>query len=147
METVTIGCRLPQGLVLEVGYTTTIKVGNGTVPQLNRGENYARFELLGTNAQFRKTRIRMPASMSPEPYINRNVPKVVWDEWERTHRGSWLLKSGNLFVVAHADEAASVDAQVIDSVAKPLILSPLDPSKKVKVPGAGDIETAKFDSE
>lgn len=139
-ETILIGCRLPQGYVLEIGLITTMKQGNGTIPFLQKTDGYERFEVVGTNANYRRTRLRLPSSLNAEPHINK-VPRAVWEQWKKEHPKSWVLSSGNLFEIP---DAGSVEAATIDAQAGPAILQPIDPSKALKV-GSDKVETAKFD--
>lgn len=133
METVTIGCRLPNGYVLEVGYSVVAAASDGrSMTQVTRGSNYARHVLRGTHmhtAELRRAKIQTPAVLAPEPFINRNVPKALWDEWMKTHSKDWVIRSGNIFEVKDAKNAANVQAAVMDSMASPAVLAPLDPSK------------------
>lgn len=144
-ETVSIGCRLPTGIILEVGLQTTVKGGpsNRSIEQIKRLDNYARVHLGGTNqhsAPARKMGILMPSVVAPEPFITRNVSKALWEEWKRKHPGSWLLRSNNIFEVK---DEKSIRAQIIDSMATPAPLAPMDPTKALTV-GGDKVETAQF---
>jgi len=148
METVTIGCRLPNGIVLEVGLETTARGGpqNGLVTRIRKTEAYRRYVLKGhhehNRALFRQG-IRLPATLKPEPFINRNVPKDLWDQWNKEHPASWLVSSGAIFVISNKDEG-SVKAAAIDASAKsPQPLAPIDPTKPLRI-GEDTIETADF---
>jgi hypothetical protein len=99
--------------------------------------------LLGTNAPFRKTRLRMPATLSPEPYLNAGVPKDVWEQWKKEHPNSWAVKQGHIFEVKNSSPDEN-RAAVLDSMSRPLALAPLDPYGTLKV-GADKIEKANFD--
>lgn len=110
-ETVMIGCRLPHGLKLEVGYKITRKGADGKVfANYEQQDNYATFVLKGTNEHVQGARaqgIQLPAVGNPEPYINRNVPKDLWEQWMKEHPRSWYLKSGNIFAVPNSEEASA----------------------------------------
>ena len=139
-ETITIGCRLPNGLTIEVGYTTTQRGAGGT-PYVAyiKGADYQKFTLKGTNQHLHirgpngKVLATLPSARDREPYINVGVPKDLWDRWSKEHQDSWLLKSGQLFVVPKpADTKAVVaDAKATSSA----IFEPLDPSKPFRVAG------------
>lgn len=137
---VLVGCRLPQGYVIEVGLATTMKQGNGTIPFVQKGEDYERFEIIGTNANYRRTRLRLPASLNAEPHVNK-VPAKIWERWKKDHLRSWVLQSQNLFEIP---DAASIEAAKLDAQAAPAVLQPIDPSKPLKV-GNDKVEPAKFD--
>lgn len=149
METVTIGCRLPNGYTIEVGLKVTERAGNGSVTQLMKTENYKRVSLRGTrehNREMFRRGFRPPAQLAAEPFINQNVPKDVWDAWVKDHKSNWVLTSGNIFEVKDGKNSANVDAAIIDAAARPRILEPVDPSKAIKV-GASIVEVAEFHEE
>lgn len=130
-ETVMIGCRLPHGLKLEVGYKTTRKGPEGkTFMNYERLDSYATFVLKGTNEHMQSARssgILLPAAGAPEPFINKNVPKDLWTQWVKEQGGerSWFLKSGNLFVVANKEDA-SAKAMTIDLMTTQAPFAPLN---------------------
>jgi len=148
-ETVTVGCRLPLGLVLEVGLQRTIKSGpqNRPVAQVKRTEKYRTFQLRGTRAhttEMRRQGIAVPSTLNPQPFINKDVPKVVWDQWKAENADSNILKRGEIFEVKGGGED-NAKAAALDALAKsPTPLTPLDRSKVVTV-GSDKVETAKFD--
>jgi hypothetical protein len=147
-EVVTIGCKLPAGLVLEVGLQTQEKNSEGKwVASVKRLENYARFIIRGWNhhsAEMRKQLIEtkavagVPHGMNTRPFLNRNVPKSLWEEWKATHRGSWLLKNEILFEVAAGDEASAA-LRVAEGDKTPKIFEPIDSTKTI-VPGVKPLE-------
>lgn len=149
VSTVTIGCRLPKGILLEVGLQTTAKVTGpsgvtGLVAQVKKTDRYQRQMIKGThhhNAALFRQGIRPPSVLAPEPFYNFNIPKDFWDEWVRTHPDSWLLKSRNLFKLEGDARAATIDA-----MARKAPLAPLDPSKPLTV-GNDKVETADFKDE
>ena len=127
-ETVIIGCRLPNGLILEVGLQTMAKVDGKLVAQVKRLDNYQRIALKGWNehsAEMRRNEIQVPAAMNTRPYLNRGVSKAAWEEWKATHKGSWLLKNGVLF---EAKTEAEAQEKSLDISKEKLILAPLDKS-------------------
>ena len=133
-ETVSIGCKLPNGYVLEVDYKVTERVGNGSVTMLSRGEKYQRIQLGGTHehtAAARRQGIQLPSILNPQPYVTK-VPKDFWEAWVKAHPRAWVLRSGNIFVMPTGDEA-SAKAALMDANARPSILQPMDPSKPMKV--------------
>jgi hypothetical protein len=143
-EMIQIGCRLPQGYTLEIGLQTTVKdtVSGRPITNVQRTESYQRVVLVGTNANFRKTRLRLPSTLNPEPHVN-TIPKALWDQWKAEHPKAWVIRSGNLFELPKGQ--ASIDAALLDMRAKPNAFAPLDPTKKTKVgPEGQEVETANF---
>lgn len=142
-ETVTIGCKLPAGLVLEVGLQTVEKDGRGGLATaVKHLDTYQRYVIRGWNhhsADMRKQLLEVkssagvPHGMSTKPFLNRGVPKDLWDQWKAEHPDSWLLKNEVLFEVASRDEAGAA-LRVAESDKTPKVFEPLDPSKTV-VPG------------
>lgn len=135
-ETVTVACRLPHGLLLEVGFTKErVTLSNGqVVTRMNRSENYRTYELKGPNFPLQgalRAGMIVPAKRNPHPYINRGVPKDVWDEWVKNNRNYFALKNGD--VVELKEGEANAKAATIDMMAKPIILAPLDPKAKGKI--------------
>lgn len=142
-EIVTIGCKLPAGLVLEVGLQTVEKIpGGGLSTAVKRLDNYQRFVIRGWNhhsAPMRKQLLDakssagVPHGTNTLPYLNRGVPKDLWEQWKAEHPDSWLLKNEILFEVAAKDEAGAA-LRVAEGASTPKVFEPLDPSKTV-VPG------------
>ena len=147
-ETVMIGCKLPAGLVLEVGLQTQEKNSEGKlVAAVKRLENYARFVIRGWNHHsydMRKQLIEtksssgVPHGMNTRPFINRNVPKALWEQWKAAHKGSWLLKNEILFEVKAGDEASAA-LRVAEGDKTPKVFEPLDSTKTI-VPGVKPLE-------
>lgn len=143
---VIIGCRLPNGITLEVGYSTTIPGPNnrpgGTLYQVH--DDYARIHIRGTREHTRELRRRgmqVPSVANPEPVFTR-VSKDYWERWRKEHRRSWFITSGNLFESAEPEDerkAAAMDAQSRG----PAILQPMDPSKALNV-DENKVEVADF---
>lgn len=151
METVTIGCRFPNGYVLEVGLQTTTKTPKGgLMPMLARTADYKRVVLKGTHAhteEMRKNRIQTPAMLNAAPYINHGVPKDVWEQWNKEHPNNWAVRSGNIFEVKAAQDPKNVKAAVADSMQRQAILQPLDQTKKQAFGPNGEVvETAVRDA-
>lgn len=138
-EFVTVGCRLPAGLTIEVGYTASVKAQGRGAPfaRYTKGTDYASFTLKGTNAALlvrdpstRKIVTTLPARRNAQPYINQ-VPKEIWDRWCKEHPNSWYLTTGQLFVVAKNDPV-EIEATAVDATQKQApIFQPMDPSAVV----------------
>jgi hypothetical protein len=149
IETVTIGCKLPAGLVLEIDYQQMVPEGKDgkLVPVNRRGDNYARYIIRGWNhhtAEQRKQLLEnkstagVPHGMNTRPYLNRNVPKALWDQWKADHKTSWLLKNGLLFEVKSGDEISAA-LRVKEAEKTPTVFEPIDSTKTV-VPGVKPLE-------
>lgn len=140
-EVVSVGCRLPNGYVLEVGFKVSHR-GRGGAPfaMYVKGEDYAKFTLRGTNQHLiirdvatRKPIGTLPNAMNREPYINDNVPKALWERWVKDNAKNWALKSGQIFLVPKND-ADTVRAAGMDAKAKsPAILEPLSQTATMKL--------------
>ena len=142
-EMVTVGCRLPSGITLEVGYTASVRGGNGRQPYARyvKGPKYQSVTLKGSNQhlivrdQSRKVVALLPGRQNAEPFINQ-VPKDFWDQWCKEHSTSWLLTQKQLYVVAKNDgteiAAATMDAQA----ASKAIFQPMDPNEVIDLDGA-----------
>lgn len=139
-EFVTVGCRLPNGMTLEVGFSTTARnAGGAPFARYRQHADYQAVTLKGTGQHLfvrhpatRKVITTLPSQREAEPWLNQ-VPKDFWDRWSKEHADSWLLKSGQLFVIPKPDaatiKAASADAQATS----PAVFQPLDPSQPFKV--------------
>lgn len=144
-EMTKIGCRLPNGYVLEVGLQTTVRGGpkDGLISLVKKRGDYQRRVLHGThahNAKLLLRGIRLPSELNPEPFIN-NVPKDLWERWKKEHANAAVLKTGQLFEVA---DPKDVKAVILDVMASPTPLAPMDPSKIFKHDD-NKVETADFD--
>jgi len=149
-ETVSIGCRLPNGIRLEVGVKAS-HVGNGGAPfaMVVKGDDYEQVLLRGTNQHLIvRDQRRAPVAVLPnqrerEPYINHNISKAFWDRWCKENAKSWHLTSGQLFVVKN--NPSEIKAAAIDAAAKskPLFQA-LDPKEVMKLE---NVEIAKREDE
>jgi hypothetical protein len=139
-DTVSIGCRLPNGLKLEVGYQTSHQ-GAGGAPfvMYRKSADYATFTLKGRNQHLLvrnpvgKIVTTLASQIGLEPVITHGVPADLWQRWSKEHADSWLLKSGQIFVLPKTD-AATVKAVTTDAKAiSPNILEPLNPKEVMKI--------------
>jgi hypothetical protein len=144
-EMIRIGCRIPNGIKLEVGYTATFMnpLNNRPVARYERQANYKALHIAGTRLHTREMRrqgIAVPAMPNPKPAFTE-VPKDFWDAWKAAHVGSTLISSGMLFE-AKGDKN-NAQAAAVDAMAKsPGVFEPMDPKKTVKV---GDAEVTMAD--
>lgn len=139
-EVVSVGCRLPNGLKLEVGFKVNERGDRGApFAMVRKLDSYASFTLRGTNQslivrdQTRKPVTVLPNPKTREAYINPNVPKELWERWAKDNAKSWHLTSGQIFLVPKND-ASTVKAVSLDAAAKSApLFQPLDPAEKMKL--------------
>jgi hypothetical protein len=96
---VTIACKLPHGLLIEVG-----------TPGL---ENYHRYELNGTYTGSRKGK---PQSLVIDGYAFTSIPEDAWIEWSKNHRGAQYLKNRAVYCessIEGAQAAALTDGSLV----------------------------------
>ena len=126
-ETVIIGCRLPNGLILEVGLYERVTDSNGRqATQIRKLANYQKIVLKGWNAhseEMRRNEIQVPAGMNTKPFLNRGVSKAAWEEWKKKHPDSWLIKNG---ILLEAKNEADAQVKSLDVAKEPLVLAPLN---------------------
>jgi len=119
MASVWIGCKLPNGLMMEI-----VQPGNGLMP----APQGKRVMLKGANS--------MRATVKDNPIIGKyavtEVDESFWDEWLKRHKDFLFIKNGAIFV-----EKSMKDAQAhakADMKAK-TGLEPLNPEKDERVKG------------
>jgi len=143
-EMVTIGCKLPHGLILELGYEVVKKDGDGPnardYTSVQKMANYARVQIRGSShadgsRKAYATGLFLPAQLAPSVGITQ-VSKDFWDAWKKAHPQMVKRLAGQLF--EYKDEAG-VRAQGVDAVKVPTSFEPADPTK-LKTPGV-----VKFD--
>lgn len=100
---VVVGCKLPNGLICELG-----KPGD---------DNYTRVVLNGANA-----------SQVAGGFGLTSVSKAFWESWRDKHKRLDFVRKGLVFM--HTDMASAVD-HAKDSAGLRSGLEPLDPFKKV----------------
>jgi hypothetical protein len=77
-----------------------------------------------------KSSAGVPHGMNTRPFINRGVPKALWEEWKKKHANSWLLKNKLLFEVKEGDHA-SAGVLIAESDKTPKVFEPVDSSKTI----------------
>lgn len=145
METIEIGCRLPAGYTLEIGLQTTIQANNRPVTQVQRKPDYRRVVLKGTHshtASMRKQKIQIPSIQAPQPAFT-TVEVAFWERWKKEHVGNNVLRNGNIFEVKNAGDKSAI---VLDVMARPQVLAPIDPDKIYRTDG-NKIEKADFNED
>ena len=124
---ISVGCKLPQGLIIEVGYS----VEHGNFVQ---GEHYKRVVLAGANQHSIVTgALRTPSPAQLRPGITNNVDEAVFDEWLAKHKDTNIVKNGLVFKAKNAGEAT---ARANDLMQKPTGMEAVDPTKH---PGVGKL--------
>lgn len=109
----TIGCKLPNGLICELG-----KFGE---------ENYRRHEIVGAN----------DARVIGGYGLTENVPADFWNAWVAKHKNAPYMKKGLVFAVG--DTASAVDLAK-DFAEKKTGMERLDPYKDVARITKGEAE-------
>lgn len=133
MDLITIGCKLPHGLWLEVGIEHAPGVWGSSV----RGPKYVRVLLNGTHAEFQKKAptIQPVATLNPEPGLTQ-IPKNVWEDWiaspTKSSPGGMgfnhpARKNNLIFVVPDTKEDAVAVLQAMEKLRTGF--EPLDPDK------------------
>jgi hypothetical protein len=123
---VTIGCKMPHGLTLEVGLE---QLPQGIWGAPIQGKKYRKATLNGTHAEFMKRNptIQPVATLNPEPGLTQ-IPEDFWEEWckgqGKTHPARL---TGVIFVVPDVKEEA--DAVLYDAQSLKSGFEPLDPDK------------------
>lgn len=141
-EMIQVGCRLPNGYVLEVGFTVNSEgKGRGGAPfaMYRKDKSYRTVTLKGLN---QRSLIRDPATNKPfavapaqidrEPFIN-TIPKDLWDRWIKDNAEQWVVVTGQIFVIPRGDGTA-LKAVTLDARSKgPNIFEPIDQSAAMKI--------------
>lgn len=135
-----IGCKLPNGLRLEIGQTVAEKNHEGKlITQVRKEDNYQSFTLRGWNHHNKNPLLQLPHGMDQSPYLNHGVPREFWEEWKRQHPRSWLLKNEIIF---EANDVGSANLRKMEGDNTPRVLAPLNKKELPK-----DITEAEFAEE
>lgn len=138
-DTVSVACRLPNGYVLEVGFSVNVPAAGGgaSFAMYRKNKDYQTYTLKGCNQHslIRDPRgnvlMQLPSAAGREPFINHGIPKDFFDRWCKENAENWALTSGQIFVVPKPADTKAVTA---DAAAKsPAIFEPLDPSVPMKL--------------
>jgi hypothetical protein len=103
-EVVTVGCKLPNGLICELG-----KPGD---------ENYTSVRLNGANSA------RVVGGYGITPHVSASF----WNAWMKKNKGLSFVRAGLVF--SHTDEASAAD-HAKDNAERRSGLEALDPMKKL----------------
>lgn len=138
-EMVQVGCRLPNGYVLEVGFTVNDE-GKGGAPfaMYRKGKDYKAVTLRGLNQRSiirgpdNKPIALSPAQINREPYIN-TIPKDFWERWKKDNAEQWVLTSGQIFEIPKGD-GTQLKAATLDAKSKgPNIFEPISQTETMKI--------------
>lgn len=129
MPKITVGCKLPQGLIIEMGYTP---VPGGTV----RGNDYKAVRLRGAN-MYHGAGGTAPANLKAG--LTHNVDEAFFDAWVASHADLNIVKNKLVF---KASSKAEGEAKALDTAQQKTGMEPLDSSK-----APGGIQKASFDDE
>lgn len=126
MPLVTVGCKLPNGLVLESGY----KLENGSIV---RTDKYTRVMLAGANQRVAQLVEAGGVPVAPRdlmPGITDNVDEGFFDQWVKDHADSNIVRNNLIWKVKNRNEAA---AAAKTEVQRKIGLESFDASDKSKV--------------
>lgn len=125
--TVTVGCRLPNGLVLQLfamdDVTEAVPNGYKSVKMARRlDETYT---LNGTAIDIEKVkRGEMTHLIFDGAALTSGIPKAFWDEWAETYKDSEFVKNGHVFAHATDDGARRM---ATERAGQRTGLEPIDP--------------------
>lgn len=121
---ISVGCKLPQGLIIEVGYKA---VPGG----IERGADYQKVTLAGANQHSIITgSLRTPSPGDLRPGITNNVDEALFDRWVADHQDSNIVRNGLVFKAKNAGEAT---AKANDVAKKRTGMEAVDPTKQTSV--------------
>jgi len=128
-ETVTIACKLPHGLTIEVGYEVPRDPRGNAQPFIVKTDKYAAVTLNGWNSNLIVQANQSPiAPLHPEPGITNGVPKDLWEAWlAGAGKRHPAVLNGLIYVVR--TDAPSAKSQAADVRQRKSGLEPLDPNK------------------
>ena len=117
---VVVGCKLPQGCLIEVGY----EMGPGGMSKL---PNYQRIKLNGAeqHSLILGPGVRSASPTNLRPGITQNVPSDVYAEWSKKG-GKNLVRNGIVFC---ADTLKECEAIAVEMTKERIGMEAVDPSK------------------
>lgn len=119
MANVKVGCKLPHGLTLEMGFHID-RDSNVT-----REEGYRRYTLNGTNSNLVKG---APASRETLPGITL-VDEAFMKAWLEKNKGLGFVKAGYVYIIKNDAEGEAIK---LDQKKMTTGFEPLDPTKAPK---------------
>jgi hypothetical protein len=117
---VVVGCKLPQGCIMEVGYKM---VPGG----MQKQDNYQAIKLNGAeqHSLILAPGVRSASPVNLRPGITENVPAEVYAEWSKKG-GKNLVRNG---IVFSADTKADCQAIANEMTNEKIGMEAVDPSK------------------
>jgi predicted phage tail protein len=148
-EMVKIGCKLPQGMILEVGYSvvTQGKDGGKSI-SVHQHDDYQRVRVKGwTHVDGSKQAYHSGLLLPPNTSLSNpqvavtDVPAAFFARWKKEHAAMWKKLTGSGVMFEVADEASAKSAVALAKTVK----SGFEAKDPVK-PGPG-VTKANFDSD
>lgn len=148
-EQVQVACRLPNGYVIEVGFSVNVQGRRGSpFAMYRKNKDYKSVTLRGLNQRsiIRDTDGK-PMAMAPAQVGRKDVvtlvPKEFWDAWVKANSENWALVNGHIYLVPKDETSAK--AVAIDMKAKQgNVFEPMNPDTPMKIE---DVTIRKFDKE
>jgi hypothetical protein len=125
MAEVLIGCKLPNGIILELMPLPPTVVKDQQLYPAPAGK---RVELKGANSL--RTH-RRQVSMAVHPYAVTRVDKAFWDEWFERNKELEFIRKGLVFV---AQTERDFNAIAKENAAKTTGMEALNPEKDPRLP-------------
>lgn len=131
MPMVKVGCKLPHGVMCEMGVTVTRKESGKEITDVSYAENYVKVKLNGQNSNLVKgelaqRNIRPGYTMVDEEFIRA---------WLKKNEKLGFVKGGMIWIIK---DEASGKAQELDSVKLKTGFEPLDAKDAPKNPETGE---------
>lgn len=125
-EMVTIACKLPHGLIIEVGYEIPKDDKGASIgTNIVKTDNYKAVTLKGWNSNL--VMAGQPALLNPEPGVTE-VPKDIWEAWVAGPGKRHPAVRNNLIYVVRKDAPSAKDQALAARVLRSGF-EPLDPNK------------------
>lgn len=102
MALVKVGCKLPHGLVIELGYT--IGDGKGKGIDIVKGDNYRAVRLNGTNSNL----VAGAAATAHQAPGITMVEEAVIKEWLERNKKLGFVKTQMIYIIANDAEGAAI---------------------------------------
>jgi hypothetical protein len=125
-EMVKIGCKLPQGMVLEVGYSVVARDKDGGKSiSLQQHEDYKRIRIKGwTHVDGSKQAYHSGLLLPPNTSLSNpqvavtDVPAAFFARWKKEHAQMWKRLTGTGVMFEVADEASALSAVALAKTVK-----------------------------
>lgn len=133
-ETVTVACKLPNGIHLDVFRMDTVaeKTILGAVVETKRAVKAGRFTVKGIKRRTDDEGLAMGFALT------HGCPKAIWDSWLEANKENPIVVNGLIFATSSTNDAR---ARARENEAQRSGLEPLDP-KNLPREFRGKVETA-----